>query len=151
MTKLISSLAKVFQKGHLKFRSEMFSLNFHFGGRRFSLARSCENRVKIGCLRTAMAQKCSRGAQVEAASQKINSGFLPDLHFRCQEKRQCPKSMRFHDVFVSVKTRVWFKVVISVSAGETDQPAHRASRQIRKSAEMASIKTLKKAVSISPA
>ncbi len=31
------------------------------------------------------------------------------------EKRHCPKSMCFHAVFVSVKTMVWLRVVISVS------------------------------------
>ena len=93
---IISRLAEVSQKEHLVFLSETSPVDFHCAGRRFILARCCENNVKHWCLRTAMAQEYSRGPQVEAAYQKINSGLIPDLLFGCQAKNEKNALLKKH-------------------------------------------------------
>ena len=93
---IIPRLAEVSQKEHLVFLSETSPVDFHCAGRRFILARCCENNVKHLCLRTAMAQEYSRGPQVEAAYQKINSGLIPDLLFGCQAKNEKNALLKKH-------------------------------------------------------
>jgi hypothetical protein len=87
-------------------RGSIFADGLSFWRSTISLARCCENRVKNRCLRTAMAQECSRGGQVEAASQKINSGLLPDLLSGCQSqngKKALPKKHVFSCCFCNCK------------------------------------------------